>query len=323
VPARDCSGDRGPGGAPICTPNPDYERAQAELSRIRAVLTETIAALPLLAAERNASDRDPWEQLQAATVFASASPGTPDFERALESARSAMAADIRSSMARFCGDRPPEGMSGNALVQIPELTGAMTRKFPQFNGVQECALRQAENEERLASFTHFLATGGCILGAIATEGALAPACGALGVGMGYAGYVSSRERLYWTERCNAAGGTVCSDTYYAEARSDYDGAVFMLGASVVGAAIDLPILAGQLRAAASSLSSARLSAVATELRAASALTDDTARAASLRRIAGEVAEETAPTTARTAARQRLVDQLGEAAARRRFPCLFR
>lgn len=263
IPSLTCNADTTAGGA-LCSANLEYEqtrpRYQDTISRIHRIYKD----YPALAVGRDVT-KEIYNPGPYKAKFANASE--EEAKALLAETRVQISKDLGETIKSFCSDDPDKGgRSWMELIQHDEITQAVTKKFPQFDFVQKCALDQMKKNLTYKTVAKAGAGVACFAFAAVT-GPAAPAvaavcAGLMGIEAGVEASAASKE-LSWTAKCREAGGSVCDEKDYEKARSNYENAIENLVMTVgLGVAVEG---IGLYKAAASFMEGAQLARVSSKL----------------------------------------------------------
>lgn len=241
---------KGSGDAKGCVIRPEWADAQANLKRTEQLIIQELGKFPVLKVGTEPG-LPVWSEqsLPSLKRFSEIDPADVEFQqkmaKAFQDAIPAITADVRRSMTEFCTDKPTDegGRTWEDLIELGQLSDSVLKKFPEFELMQKCT-EELSGRRATAKMVGTIAAGlGCVTVAALTDGAamifLGAACGALMTGESYLEYARALDKVYWVDRCRAAGEDVCSSKNVEAAHQNFDAAMEQLVMAGVTSVIDL------------------------------------------------------------------------------------
>ncbi len=246
------------------------ELEESSLEAYRDEVTKNLQDYPGLAAGRDATEK-PWDKRPPLLDQFAGARDDVAVDAALAASSKQISADLVEAVNKFCGEKTHDS-DWRGLVQLSQLTGSVLKDFPVFQSLQDCAVWQDGEDEKLKSFAKIFSMFGCGVATLASAGVAGPACAVLFFGEAYSGWKTAKKDLDWKTVCMQANAgnpgwknTVCTSKDYSKAVDKYDAAVSELilngafaGFEVVGLGVKGIGAVAKLRRAASRLRPAEL-----------------------------------------------------------------
>ncbi|MBI3558589.1 MAG: hypothetical protein HY074_20150 [Deltaproteobacteria bacterium] len=225
----------------VCSTPRDLE--YDALNAYRDEVTKTLQDYPGLAAGRDATEK-PWDKTPPLLDKFRWAKDDAAVDEALVASRKQVSSDLVDAINKFCTEITHDS-DWRGLVQLSNLTGSVLKEFPVFQSLQDCAVWQDSEDQKLKSFAKIFTMVGCGVATLASAGIAGPGCAVLFFGEAYVGWKDAKKDLNWKTLCMQANAgnpgwqnTVCSAKDYAKAVDKYDAAVTELAINGAFAAFE-------------------------------------------------------------------------------------